>query len=420
MNPLYKIKTTPSRLTEWFPISRRFHGIAISSNRATAPPIVTIRTSKQQPNNNDDDDDDNNNNNNNSTRNITLQRQEMDALTSTIRAAKRVILSVGSGDGSQQSAIVQSGHHNIISTFFDSEQVVTTKYPKSQEHIALLRQQSTAVLFAVDATKLHVHPELKGHKFDIIVFTFPHTGSSNFTAGCSGPNPKSIEENKQLIRDFLLSAQTILAHEGEIHITLKTSAPYTRWTFPDFAKYAIESKLDYNFPAAVFPGYTHRSTKGHIDIVKNGAAKTFVFGQKKKYDTDDNEEEGEKGGDKEKKIEDNDVFYHSSPFTLAIQFQVVEDVDLESFVTEVLSSFSSKAATKTLNALDIRRRFPEAIHPDTRQLNRVLYQMETSKKVKRGPPSKKATNKKPTWILISDHIIRSNCKEKGKYDDNFK
>ena len=212
---------------------------------------------------------------------------------------------------------------------------------------------------------------------------------------------KAIEENKKLIRDFLCSAQTILAHEGEIHITLKTSAPYTQWTFPDFAKYEIESKLDYNFPAALFPGYAHRSTKKlRGEIVKNGAAKTFVFGQKKKDDTDATEEEGERGEDKEKKIEDNDPFYHSSPFTLAIQFQVVDDVDLESCVTEILSSSSSKAATKPLNVLDIRRQFPEAIHPDTRQLNRVLYQMEASKKVKRGPPSRKATNKKPTWTSL--------------------
>jgi len=51
----------------------------------------------------------------------------MDALTSTITAAKRVILSVGSGDGSQQAAIVKSGHHNLVSTFFDSEDCYLSK-----------------------------------------------------------------------------------------------------------------------------------------------------------------------------------------------------------------------------------------------------------------------------------------------------
>lgn len=102
----------------------------------------------------------------------------MDALTSTIVAAKRTILSVGSGDGSQQAAIVDSGHHNIISTFFDSEGVVNAKYRTARDNIRLLREKST-VLFGVDATKLHEHSALSGRKFDVIVFTFPHTGQSN-------------------------------------------------------------------------------------------------------------------------------------------------------------------------------------------------------------------------------------------------
>eukprot|EP00985_Skeletonema_marinoi_P001550 scaffold620_cov180-Skeletonema_marinoi.AAC.3 len=120
----------------------------------------------------------------------------MDMLTSTITAAKRVILSVGSGDGSQQAAIVKSGHHNIISTFFDNEQAVIAKYGKAREHITLLRE--SAVLFEVDATELHSHPRLTKKKFDVIIFTFPHTGVSNFACGYSG-NPVSIESNKQLI-----------------------------------------------------------------------------------------------------------------------------------------------------------------------------------------------------------------------------
>ena len=156
----------------------------------------------------------------------------MDVLTSTITAAKRVILSVGSGDGSQQVAIVRSGHHNIISTFFDSEQIVISKYTTSRENIEFLRKKSSGVLFGVDATRLQDQPNLKDKKFDVILFTFPHTGVSNFTPGHSGPNPESIEGNKQLICDFLKSSQHILKQDGEINITLKTTAPYDRWEFP--------------------------------------------------------------------------------------------------------------------------------------------------------------------------------------------
>jgi len=189
----------------------------------------------------------------------------MDMLRSTITAAKRVILSVGSGDGSQQAAIVKLGHHNVVSTFFDKEQEVIAKYGEAQEHITLLRDKAT-VLFEVDATELHSHPQLAKKKFDIIFFTFPHTGVSNFACEYSGPNPTSIESNKQLIKNFLKSAQYIIAQDGEIHITLKTSHPYDKWTFPDFAEYEIEPKSNHGFNAELFPGYVHKSTKGHLSM----------------------------------------------------------------------------------------------------------------------------------------------------------
>ena len=308
----------------------------------------------------------------------------MDALTSTITAAKRLILSVGSGDGSQQAAIVRSGHHNIISTFYDSEQTVTTKYTKSQEHINLLRNKST-VLFGVDATDIHAHPELKEKKFNIIIFTFPHTGVSNFALGQSGPNPRSIESNKQLIRDFLRSAQQILAQDGEISITLKTSAPYNKWTFPDFVEYEIEPKSQHRFNAQLFQGYIHRSTNGHVERVDNGMARTYVFSEKRKAIDDDDEEEDSQ----------YENFCVSTPFKLLLQFHTLYDDDIESCVMNVLHSLLPQNTNS--NVLDIRRQFPEAIRPDTRQLNRVLYQMEASNMIKKGPP--KSCNQKPTWTL---------------------
>jgi phospholipid N-methyltransferase len=109
-----------------------------------------------------------------------------DALTQTIDAAKRVILSLGSGDGSQQASIVKSGHHNIVSTFFEKETDVCAKYHLATGHIAFLRTSHSTVLFEVDA-KLHEHPDLRGKEFDIILFTFPHTGVPNFAPRHSGP-----------------------------------------------------------------------------------------------------------------------------------------------------------------------------------------------------------------------------------------
>ena len=298
----------------------------------------------------------------------------MDLLTSTITAAKRAILSVGSGDGSQQASIVKSGHINIVSTFFESEQALIAKYGNAREHIALLRDKASTVLFEVDATELHSHPQLAKKKFDVIIFTFPHTGVSNFVCGHRGPNPTSIESNKQLIRDFLKSAQHILARDGEIHVTLKTSAPYDKWTFPE---------SNYGFNLHLFPGYVHQSTMGHMKV-NNGMAKTYVFSTKRKH------RDGNKIGEAK---EEEEVFAASTPFTLSMQFNVANDDDIERLVTEVLSVFQDAKR----DVLDIRRQLPEAIRPDTRQLNRVLYKMELLNRVKRGPS--KTCNRKPTWTL---------------------
>ena len=142
-----------------------------------------------------------------------------------------------------------------MSTFLDSEQAVIAKYGKAREHITLLRDKST-VLFGVDATELHNHSELKKKKFDVIIFMFPHTGVSIFAPapGQSGPNPASIESNKTLMREFLKSAQHILAQDGEIHITLKTSVPYKFWTFPILRSMRLSPSPN-SFNAQLFPDY---------------------------------------------------------------------------------------------------------------------------------------------------------------------
>jgi hypothetical protein len=180
-----------------------------------------------------------------------------------------------------------------------------------------------------------------------------------------------------------MSAQRILAEDGEITITLKTSAPYDKWTFPDFAQFEIEPRSQHRFDAELFSGYTHRSTNGHEKSVKNGQAKSYVFSRKRKQGATISDE--------------STSFSPSLPFTLSMKFLRVEDQDIELYVTELLSS--SPARNFQCNVLDIRRLFPEGIRPDTRQLNRVVCRMESSKLLKRGPPN--GLNQKPTWQCTS-------------------
>ena len=63
--------------------------------------------------------------------------------------------------------------------------------------------------------------------------------------GHHDPNLKNIKGNKQLVRDFLESVQTVFAEGREINVTLKISTLYDKRTFPDFVKYRIEPKSQY-------------------------------------------------------------------------------------------------------------------------------------------------------------------------------
>jgi hypothetical protein len=109
-------------------------------------------------------------------------------------------------------------------------------------------------------------------KFERIIFNFPHTGQ------------QMAHVNRAMIRNFFASAVGLLDNEtSEIHVTLKLKFPYTSWdteTSATAAGLVLTDTLD--FDAAVFPGYTHRTTRkdataaGVKDKDKRHC-KTFVY-----------------------------------------------------------------------------------------------------------------------------------------------
>jgi hypothetical protein len=104
-------------------------------------------------------------------------RSRLDAALATADVS---VLSVGSGDGSQQAAIVQRGHRNLTATYSDSRDDVLRKYPSSATaHLATVEQLAMGrTRFGIDATRLD--PDLFGGQlFDVVFFSSPHTGVSN-------------------------------------------------------------------------------------------------------------------------------------------------------------------------------------------------------------------------------------------------
>ena len=81
---------------------------------------------------------------------------KMSKLAACIAAASKRILSVGSGDGSQQAATVRAGHSNLVTTFYDSKAEVLRKYPTATETMAYL-ESHCKVAYEIDATKLQAY-----------------------------------------------------------------------------------------------------------------------------------------------------------------------------------------------------------------------------------------------------------------------
>ena len=66
-------------------------------------------------------------------------------------------------------------------TCYDSESVLSEKYPQAADHISALKaEENISVLYNIDATKLGSigggGKEIRKGAFDRIVFNFPHVG----------------------------------------------------------------------------------------------------------------------------------------------------------------------------------------------------------------------------------------------------
>lgn len=299
-----------------------------------------------------------------------------DVLTECLQAVKRDILSVGSGDGSQQAGMVKEGLKRLQVTFYDSRNVVLLKYPHCKENLDYLQKECiTSPRFQVDATKIDII--YQPGSFDLIFFTFPHTGVPN-------SDRSNVSSNQALLRGFLNAASKLLRPEGEIQVTLKNGQHYDQWKLPQLLDETagIQLQSTHNFEPKLFPGYKHRLTNG-----ANGAMKVV------------HDKHGAKGHVFTKKS-DRHSKSSNSPFagkmiTIVQQAdQGWNDQELWAEVVAVLRMFGPSPK----NVLEIRRRLDPT--PDTRQLNRVLYTMERERIVGRHSPSSSTMSQKPRWSLI--------------------
>lgn len=324
---------------------------------------------------------------------------EDDLLTTCLKYAATSILSVGSGDGSQQLAIAREGHTNICATFYDSKQEVVRKYPHA---IAILDELEFRCkykpLFEVDATRLQDYKGVLGDaRFDVIFFTFPHTGVPN-------NDQASVDSNKALLREFLSSSQHLLARNGQIQLTLKNGVFYEQWGLQSIITEMTSLKYGGGGPIRkeLFPGYRHRLTIG-----MNGSLKEVV------------DKQGATVHRFRCSSPSSSTSSSSSPINhlTSLHILAMDSVDnnanrpmdqaeinpKDDRICETVQAYfkSPKPSKIPPTVLDIRRAaFTEPL-PPVPQLNRVLYGLHKKKWLDQVTSTGRP-NKKPRWKMCRD------------------
>ncbi|KAG1676764.1 hypothetical protein FOA52_005053 [Chlamydomonas sp. UWO 241] len=201
-------------------------------------------------------------------------------LASITEAATKSVLTVGSGDGSQQAAVARAGHKRLTCTFMDSEEEVCSLYVSARAHIEYLKGQGVPLLFSVDAMQLGTGNGPLGAdcktRFDLISWYFPHSGATPNDA------PHAVESNRRLIRAFLAAAPRLLKRGGTIQVTVMRGPPYDHWRVPELLPEDADlALLDVrSADNSAFRGYTHRLTNTDGSVSEQRDAELFVFGRR--------------------------------------------------------------------------------------------------------------------------------------------
>jgi 25S rRNA (uracil2634-N3)-methyltransferase len=172
---------------------------------------------------------------------------------------------------------------NMTATSLDSAEECASKYDDAFPHIEVIQQRGGTVLQGIDATKVHTYKSLQNQAFDRIIFNFPHAGRG------IKDQERNIAVNRELLSGFFLSASNKLNKDGEIHVTLKTGLPYSKWNVVACASmHDLVLKETRVFDPRDYPGYAHRRTSGfkrglsldnNKELTKQNC-RTFVFIQK--------------------------------------------------------------------------------------------------------------------------------------------
>ncbi|MFT3986876.1 class I SAM-dependent methyltransferase [Aestuariivirga sp.] len=195
---------------------------------------------------------------------------------------KQKILLVGEGDFTFASSLASKlgSRSNIVATSYDKEREVKEKYPETSIHaINALKMSGALVFHGIDATRLNDYEDILLNPssiklFDVIVFNFPHVG---------GSTKDDIKANQNLLKDFFTSCNSLLASNGEIHITLRTkSSFYSNWNVEKLAKDSnLKLKKTVKFDSIAYKELGYQEVRTHPGALRDAPSSddaiTYIF-----------------------------------------------------------------------------------------------------------------------------------------------
>ncbi|XP_027357443.1 uncharacterized protein At4g26485-like [Abrus precatorius] len=165
------------------------------------------------------------------------------------------ILLVGEGDFSFSLCLSKAfgTAGNMIATSLDSRVSLAIKYAMALRNLTELEALGCTIVHEVDVHTMTQHPLLENQAFDRVIFNFPHAGFIGRES-----DDYQIKLHQELVSGFLSNAKYMLASCGEVHITHKTSHPFSKWNIKELANDEnLELVGEVVFSRHHYPGYNN-------------------------------------------------------------------------------------------------------------------------------------------------------------------
>lgn len=192
-------------------------------------------------------------------------------------------LFVGEGDFSYTRALIEKHQgkgrlffSKLVATELSNSDVLLKTYQTFEDNISFIRKCGVTIMFAVDARRLHEHPELKDKNFKRIHFNFPHD-KSDFKKQRSLPI---------MIANFFRSAAILQKDGDKVHVAIPKCSDNGKDTFYQGYIYGIYEaardagyilKKKRQFGDKRYPGYKHKITGKDESAEVAQEAREYVF-----------------------------------------------------------------------------------------------------------------------------------------------